>query len=68
MEWISVNTLALPKDNPILISGEILHFPVSVIWLEDGTYGEPGFFMYGYEHMIKEEHISHWMYLPAKPV
>ena len=67
MNWISVIASRARKDIPILISAESLDFPVSVLWLEEGTYGEPGFFVEGEEYMIKENEITHWMPLPEPP-
>mgnify|MGYP001611057392 CR=1 FL=1 len=65
--WISVKDTPPSRDVPILVYGDVFHFPVSVRWKEDGTYGEPGFFQEGDEDDIKEDDISHWMPLPEAP-
>ncbi len=68
MEWISTKVKPPAKDKPILVIGEFMDFPRTVLWIEDGTYGEPGFFESAEEYEVKEKNISHWMYCPDKPV
>ena len=67
MEWISVKDRPSAKDKPILVWAKFVDFPVSVLWKENGAYGEPDFFESGDEYAISEERISHWMPLPKPP-
>lgn len=67
MEWISVRERPPRKDIPILIMTKSLKFPISVYWIEEGTYGEPGFFEHEDEYSTREEDITHWMPLPPPP-
>ncbi len=66
-DWISVKDELPSKSFPILVWREYLNFPVSVYWMQDGTYGEPGFFEQGDEYEVKVEDISYWMPLPEPP-
>jgi hypothetical protein len=66
-EWISVKDHPARKDIPILVWTECLDFPVSVLWKEEGTYGEPAFFENGDEYEIKAKDITHWQPLQEPP-
>ncbi len=66
-EWISCTFRPPAKDVPILVHAIFLEFPVSVLWYEDGTYGEPGFFQEGGEYIVREKDMLYWMPLPQPP-
>ncbi len=55
------------KDIPILVVTESCEMPDVVRWLEDGTYGQPGFFESNDEYETKEEDILFWMPAPDMP-
>ena len=67
MQWINVKKQPPRKDIPILVICELQEMPNVVKWLEDGTYGEPGFFESNEEYETKEEHILYWMPAPTHP-
>jgi hypothetical protein len=66
-KWIEARKKTPRKDIPILILTEFCEMPDVVIWLEDGTYGQPGFFESNNEYEIKEEDITYWMPAPEPP-
>jgi hypothetical protein len=67
MEWISVKDVAPRRDVPILIVSEFDEIPNVVRWVEDGTYGSPGFFESNDEYETKERDILYWMPAPERP-
>lgn len=67
MEWINAKEQPPKKDIPILVASEFREMADVVRWLEDGTYGEPGFFESNDEYEIKEEDILYWMPAPTPP-
>ena len=67
MKWISVKDELPRKDIPILVVTKFCEMPDCVRWLEEGTYGEPGFFESNDEYETKEESILFWMPAPELP-
>lgn len=65
--WYESKVKPPRKDIPILVVKEFSEMPDVVRWLEDGTYGESGFFESNDEYDIKEEDILYWMPLPQPP-
>jgi hypothetical protein len=65
--WISAKTQPPSREFPILVWAEHLDTPVAVHWLENGTYGEPGFFYTCDEYNVLERDITHWMPAPKPP-
>lgn len=65
--WIDARKEPPRKDIPILVITEFCEMPDVVRWLEDGTYGEPGFFESNDEYETKEKDILYWMPAPEVP-
>lgn len=65
--WIETKKEAPRKDIPILVVTEFSEMPDCVRWLEDGTYGEPGYFESNNEYETKIKDITHWMPAPEIP-
>ena len=65
--WIDAKKEPPRKDIPILIVTKFSEMPDVVIWVEEGTYGEPGFFDSNEEYDAKEENILYWMPAPKIP-
>jgi len=66
-DWIYAKLTPPRKDIPILVVTELCEMPDVVRWLEDGTYGQPGFFESNDEYETKEEEIIYWMPAPEIP-
>ncbi len=67
MEWIKAKEKPPSKNFPILVITEFCEMPQVVKWIEDGTYGKPGFFETNNEYETKEEAIVFWMPSPEMP-
>lgn len=67
MKWIDSSIEPPRKDIPILVIDEVSEMPDCVRWLEEGTYGSPGFFESNDEYETKEENIVFWMPAPESP-
>ncbi len=65
--WISVKDMPPRKDIPIVIISKYRDIPTAVRWVEDGTYGCPGFYESNDEYEPKETDIIYWMALPPPP-
>lgn len=65
--WISVQDNPPRKDVPIIAYCEYYEMPHILRWLEEGTYGEPGFFEPNEEYETKEKDITFWMVCPENP-
>ncbi len=66
-KWIEARNQPARKDIPILVLTEFSEMPDVVIWIEDGTYGQPGFFESNNEYETKEQDITYWMPAPEIP-
>ncbi len=64
--WIDAKKKPPRKDTPIVVYLENHRFPYVVIWIEDETYGETGFFEGNLEYCFKEIDIMYW--IPAPPL
>lgn len=65
--WKDAKTIPPRKDIPILVVTEFDEMPNVVRWLEEGTYGDPGFYEANDEYETKQEAILYWMAAPEVP-
>jgi hypothetical protein len=65
--WYDAKKVPPRKDIPILVVTEFCEMPDVVRWLEQGTYGYPGFFESNDEYGTKEKEILFWMPAPELP-
>lgn len=67
MKWVDSKIIPPSKEFVILAVCEFSDFPITLKWIENGTYGEPAFFEEGEEYSTKEESILFWMPCPLQP-
>ena len=65
--WFDAKITPPRKDIPILVITEFSEMPDVVRWVQNGTYGIPGFFESNDEYETKETNIIYWMPAPVMP-
>lgn len=68
LKWTRVEDKKPLKDRPILVWNTRLRFPTSVMWDEEGIYGESCFVEENGEYVKGENEILYWMECPQRPM